>query len=427
MSVSPALALKIIAVSTRILCINGQTTQRISESAASLAKSLGYSVTIIPSWDHCMIKLDALDKATDETRLNDARIEILDVSPVGVDMNKVNETLVVLDKVRAGLLPVEQGLKQLEEISALPPASLARFVLMAGLGAVALGLIFGVTDGYSLLAIFISAALGAVARKTVARYTRNLFAQPLSAALLAGLIGALLQSLKFDLSLQFIEVAPCMILVPGVHIINGSLDLARGRISLGIARLTYSSLIILMICLGLLLGLWLGGETLAPNAIGQPLPLVFDMLAASLAIAAFGTFFSMPWRLLLVPMAVGAVAHALRWGVIAISHDVVIGAAAACFFVGIVATPLAHKLKLPFAALGFASVVSMMPGVFLFRMSSGLVEIYKLGGKSTESILGYAASDAMTALMICMAITFGLITPKLVIEHFFYENKKPTR
>jgi hypothetical protein len=426
MSVSPALALKIISVSSRILCINGQTTQRILDSAASLATSLGYSVTVIPSWDHFIIKLDMVDAVTDETRHSDTRIEILDVSPVGVDMNKVNETLVVLDKVRAGLLPVEQGLKRLEEISALPPASLERFVLMAGLGAVALGLIFGVTDGYSLLAIFISAALGGAARKTVARYTRNLFAQPLTAALLAGLLGALLQTLKFDLSLQFIEVAPCMILVPGVHIINGSLDLARGRMSLGIARLTYSGLIILMICLGLLLGLWLGGETLAPNVVGQPLPLAFDMLAASLAIAAFGTFFSMPWRLLLVPMAVGAMAHALRWGVIAISDDVVIGAAAACFFVGIVATPLAHKLKLPFAALGFASVVSMMPGVFLFRMSSGLVEIYKLGGKSTESILGYAASDAMTALMICMAITFGLIIPKLVIEHFFYERQQPT-
>ena len=423
MSVSPALALKIISVSTRILCVNGQTTQRITESAVSLAKSLGYSVTVIPSWDHFIIKLGSLNGVPDEIRRNDANIEILDVSPVGVDINKVNQTSIVLDNVRAGFLPVEQGLIQLDQILALPPSSLARFISMAGMGAVALGLIFGVTDGLSLLAIFLSAALGAGARKAVARHTQSLFAQPLTAALLAGLVGALLQTFKFDLSLQFIEVCPCMILVPGVHIINGSLDLSRGRISLGVARLVYSSLIILMICLGLLMGLWLGGQTLAPNVLGQPLPLVFDMLAASLAIAAFGTFFSMPWRLLLVPMAVGALGHAMRWGVIAISDDVVIGAAAACFFVGIVATPLAHKLKLPFAALGFASVVSMMPGVFLFRMSSGLVEIYKLGGKSTEALLGYAASDAMTALMICMAITFGLIIPKLVIEHFFFESK----
>ena len=423
MGVSPALALKIISVSTRILCVNGQTTHRIVEDAAILGRSLGYSVSVIPAWNQFIIKLESLQEVLDENPVIEGMVEVLDVSPVGVDMNKVSQTLHVLDNVRSETLSIKQALTQLDEISSLPPASIVRFVLMAGLGAAALGLIFGVTDGLTLLAIFLSAALGAAARRVVARYSRSLFAQPLTAALLAGLVGAILQTLQFNVSLQFIEVCPCMILVPGVHIINGSLDLARGRISLGVARLTYSALIILMICLGLLVGLWLGGQTLAPDIVGQQLPIIFDMLAASLAIAAFGTFFSMPWRVLMVPMLVGAVAHAIRWGVIEVSQDVVIGAAAACFFVGIVATPLAHRLKLPFAALAFVSVVSLMPGVFLFRMSSALVEIYKLGGKSTEALLGHAASDAMTTIMICMAIAFGLIIPKMMIDHYFFEKK----
>ena len=422
MSVSPALALKIISVSTRILCVNGQTTHRIVEDAAFLGKSLGYSVSVFSDWNQFIIKLENLQDVIDENTRAETLIEVLDVTPLGVDMNKVSLTLSVLDKVRSGSLPINEALNQLNEISCLPPVSTLRFVLMAGLGAAALGLIFGVTHGPSLVAIFLSAALGAAARRVVARFTRNLFAQPLVAALLAGLVGAILQTLKFDYSLQFIEVCPCMILVPGVHIINGSLDLARGRISLGLARLTYAAVIVQMICLGLLLGLWMGGQSLSPDVAGQQLPLALDMLAASIAIAAFGTFFSMPWRVLLIPMAVGAVAHAMRWGVIAVSNDVVIGAATACFFVGIVATPLAHRLKLPFAALAFVSVVSLMPGVFLFRMSSALVEIYKLGGKSTESMLGYAASDAMTTIMICLAIAFGLIIPKLVIDHNFYEK-----
>jgi hypothetical protein len=39
-----------------------------------------------------------------------------------------------------------------------------------------------------------------------------------------------------------------MVLVPGPHILNGAIDLARTRIALGIARLTYASVIVLLIC-----------------------------------------------------------------------------------------------------------------------------------------------------------------------------------
>lgn len=421
MSVSPALALELITVSTRILCLNGQTTHRIVVDAELVGRSLGYSISIFPAWGQFVIKLDNLPDSVQEDSCLSSRIQVLDVSPVGVDMNKVSQTSGVLDAVRSGTLSVQQALNKLDTISKLCPASHARFIVMAGVGAAALALIFGVTNLISLLVIFLSAAAGAAARRVVARFSQSLFLQPLAASLLAGLLGAILQKMNFDGPLQFIEVCPCMILVPGVHIINGSLDLARGRISLGMARLTYSGLIVLMICLGLLLGLSLAGQSLAPEVVGQQLPLIFDVLAATLAIAAFGTFFSMPWRDLMVPMCIGAIAHAIRWGVLEMGLDVVTGAAAACFFAGLVATPLAHRLRLPFAAFAFASVVSLMPGVFLFRMSSALIEIYKLGDKSTDAILGQAASDAMSAMMICLAIAFGLIVPKLVLDRYIYD------
>ena len=155
----------------------------------------------------------------------------------------------------------------------------------------------------------------------------------------------------------------------------------------------------------------------------QSVPIVTDVIAAGVAVAAFGAFFSMPWRILIIPFLIGMSAHAMRWSAIEMGYSAPIGVAVACFFAGLVATPLAHRLKIPFAALAFASVVSMMPGVFLFRMSSALVEIYMNAEKSAPSILPAATAEGITAMVICLAIAFGVIVPKLAIDRYFYENK----
>jgi hypothetical protein len=44
----------------------------------------------------------------------------------------------------------------------------------------------------------------------------------------------------------------------------------------------------------------------------QPAPPVIDVIAAKCTVAAFGTFSSMPWRLLTLAISVGMVAHAAR-------------------------------------------------------------------------------------------------------------------
>ena len=116
---------------------------------------------------------------------------------------------------------------------------------------------------------------------------------------------------------------------------------------------------------------------------------------------------------------VGMLAHAARWATISQGGgSVEMGALVACLFVGIVITPIADRLRMPFAAFAFASVVSLIPGVFLFRMGGGLVALAALGGKAPPELLLVTIADGSTAVLIMLSMALGLIVPKMIIEHF---------
>ena len=91
------------------------------------------------------------------------------------------------------------------------------------------------------------------------------------------------------------------------------------------------------------------------------------------------------------------------------------GAFIACLIVGVITTPVAERLRLPYAGLAFASVVSLIPGVFLFRMADGLVELVASSGNVSSSLLRETLADGTNALLITLAITLGLILPKMLI------------
>ena len=144
------------------------------------------------------------------------------------------------------------------------------------------------------------------------------------------------------------------------------------------------------------------------------------MIAAGVAVAAYGTFFAMPWRMLPIPILIGMLAHALRWAAISLAGaSVAAGAFIVCLVVGTLMTPIADRLRLPFAALAFAAVVSLIPGVFLFRMAGGLVGLVALGRTASPDLLYGVIADGTTAMLIVLAMTFGLILPKMGIGHFY--------
>jgi uncharacterized membrane protein YjjP (DUF1212 family) len=389
-----------------VLQDNGESTDDTLTTAAALGQALGVSVLVIPEWSDLHFQANTADKTL---------TSIQPTNPTNINMNRVVPALCMVDQVVSSRLGLAAAFDTLRTVSRAPPAPTWLFTLAAVAGGAALSVLFGVEHVTTVALIALSAALGAILRRAAARYSHNALLQPFCAALVAGIIGGL--AVRFDLStsLRLVALCPCLILVPGPHVLNGAMDLIAGRMSLGVSRLTYASMVLLTISVGLLAGLALSGESLPVDPPGRAVPVWADLIAAAVAVFAYSVYYSTPPRMWPWPVAVGALAHGLRFvTIVMFGASVAIGAFVACVFVGIVLAPVARRLHMPFAAVGFAAVVSMLPGSYLFRMASGLTQ---MGDSSaiTPDLLGGTIADGVTATIIIVGMCIGVIVPKLAL------------
>src|SRR6516225_7815792 len=177
----------------RVLYVNGQATEQTVAAAEQLGRTLGLRAKVMPRWGE--LRLQSEDE-------NTGVIAEVAADPTGVDMDRV-----------------ASAAEAIAAISRAPPAPAWLFTLAAGAGAVGLSVIFGVEHPVPAALIFVSAATGAILRRGVARLSANVFLQPFCAALVAGVIGGLAVRYQLSSSLRLVAVCPCMVLVPGPHVL----------------------------------------------------------------------------------------------------------------------------------------------------------------------------------------------------------------
>ncbi len=400
---------EIILAFVKVLYINGQTTKQIIAEAEKMARMLKKNIMLDVQWGKLWLHL------SDDH--GGQAVQVVAAEPVNVHMGKVVATMDVLSAFFTGKTDLTQAYTILLRIDHQPPAPTWLFALAAAVGSVALALIFGLQEAAAAAVIFGSAAIGGVVRRYLASISSNLFLQPLVAATIAGIIGAIAVHAHLNSALRLVALCPCMVLVPGPHFLNSSLDLMHGRLQLGMARLLLAVLVCISISLGVLAGMAMLHVNLPIEPMAQhQIPLWQDMIAAAIAIVAYNIFFSIPLRFIVWPVIVGALGHMLRWlALVHFAAQVATASFVACLFVGLVLTLVAHYQRLPFAALAFAAVVSMIPGVYLFRMMSGIIAL------TAEPILSYTVLSqtiyvGLNALSITAAISLGLLIPKLLLD-----------
>jgi uncharacterized membrane protein YjjB (DUF3815 family) len=399
----------LVSRAAALLHTNGESTAVTMAAVDRLGRGMGKKFELIASWEST-----TLLPAQDGPRISAAR-------PSGVGMGAVAIATTAIDSFG------ERGAsdrgadrvalsRELDRASRTGPAPLWLFVLACATGPAALSLIFGAHDVTAVALVAASGAAGGLLRRALGRVHVGSIGQVFAAALLAGSIGGIAVNADLSSSLRLIAVCPAMILVPGPHILNGALDIFALRISLGFARLGYALVLVLAIGTGLALALAALGTGLPVAPAGRSVTLWVDVLAAAVAAASFSVYFAMPARLVVFPAVVGAIAHGLRtWAMADLGVDVAVGALLGCLLVGLVMSPLSSRHRVPFAAVAFASVVSLVPGVYLFRAIDALGAV-PFGTTPTE-IVG-ALADGVTATLIVMGMAVGLALPRYVFAQW---------
>ena len=168
---------------------------------------------------------------------------------VGVNMNSLNEVEQLLGLFQQGRVTPGQLAVVLERIAALPHHySRGVTVVAVGLACAAFCRLFG-GDWAALAITGVAAAMAAWVRMWLNQRRVNYFLVVLITALVAsGLAGS---ALWLSQTPQSALTAAVLLLVPGVPLINASVDILRGYISAGLARATTSLVVFLGIALGL--------------------------------------------------------------------------------------------------------------------------------------------------------------------------------
>lgn len=385
---------------------NGAESDRTHDRAQQIAAAITQPIDLDLGWNTTTVTVG--DAGTSSGTISHR-------TPSALGMNRVLGVDEAIDSFTSGRSTLQAAHQAVLNASARSAANIALFAAACIIGACGLSIIFGISRWEPLLVIAISAGVGAVLRRGLDKLGASNFWQVGVAALLAGLLGSVAVNTGFSSDLRLAVVCPCMILVPGPHLLNGSFDLAALRLPLGISRLTFAVLTLLSIGAGLVAGLSIGGAGLIADPAGRDIPLWLDGITAGVVAVCYGIFYSAPLRILIWPFLAGGLVHAFHWVTVTVWHwESYLAAGAACFIIGVALIPAALRLRVPFAAIGFASVVALMPGVIIFRSLDGLAQLQTATGAAAQQLLVETVNNATAAWLTVFAMAIGILIPASV-------------
>lgn len=379
------------------LLAGGMASYRVKAAMALTARALG-----LDSFSSIVTFTDITATATLGGRY---RTRITQPDHVGVNVDHLARTHRMVEQLPARVSAAEI-FEQLARIAARPPLYGALVnALAAGLACAAFSFLNG-GGPIEMLAVLIAAIAGQAVRRTMQRrHWNHLLVTVVAAALTSGVYAL---AVGVPTLLGAIEpghrggyLAAVLFLVPGFPLITGILDMVRSDFSAGVARLTYSMMIILAAAasvwaVGIAVGMGPDSTNLLALPLAAELPL--RALATFVGVLGFAVIFNSPWRIAVGAALVSLVANTLRFVMTTGDVPPQLATLAATTLVGVLAYTAARIWHIPRTSISVPAVVIMIPGFTLYTAFS----LMNTGDVTGSLVL------LQEAVQVILAAGFGL-------------------
>ncbi|HTP33077.1 MAG TPA: threonine/serine exporter family protein [Candidatus Acidoferrales bacterium] len=387
----------------RLLLASGADTAGVRSAVVRFAAAFGHEARLVVNYDALLLTLVA--DGPSYTRAE------LQVQAMGVDALAIESLMGIVTEAESGLLDAATARSRLEAVEPRRSAYPRWIVATAlGLTAASLARLFG--GGWPLFAeVFVAGTAGTAVRQEFERRRVNALANVFLVALISGVIGGIGIRLYPDAMPALCLIAPGMILVPGVPLINGLRDAIDNEMGLSLGRLASAVSAVMAIAFGLFAATVVTGVGIPVSGAAPPLPIPEDAIFSALAAMGFAFRFNVPLRRAWACVACGLCSHALRTILMQSGAGILSGTLAASIAAGVLARVLSRVLGPPPATFAFPGVVSMIPGSYAFRAVLGSVQIMHAASATPGALVAETISLVNYTILLTAAIAVGLAIP----------------
>ena len=400
----------------RLLLGSGADTAQVQISIEQFVARFGQEAHVVVGYESILLTIIAGGQF--RTKIG-YRIPALNVNLGAV--TAVNSLISDTESSRRDLAKIRAELERIESSRPI----YARWVVIIALGLTAgsLARLF-VGDWASVGVSWLAGSAGMWLRQELGLRKFNLFFIPFAAALASGIIGGVAVSLGASQTPALCLVAPAMIIVPGVPLINGIRDMIKNHMTLGLARLAQGAIVTIAIALGLFCATIVTVARIPVEAPLKTLSVPEDALFSALAAVGYLFLFNVPTRIAWASVLCGAASHTIRTFCVHLGIDLISGTLIGALAVGLLAQGFSRYFRAPAVAFAFPGVVAMIPGAFAFRAVIGILEIVNAGTAASTAALTETLALVASCFLMVTAIAVGIAVPVILTNRDFSANSR---